>query len=59
MLNAAPPDAVLLTTPLLMPKLPYHTEGDQVATLLDNTGGLVSLPSDLRVCHCHTAARLS
>ena len=42
-----------------MPKSPYHKEGDQVATLMDNTGGLVSLPSDLRVCRYLTAAKLN
>ena len=43
-------DAVLLATPLLMPKWLCHKDGDQVATLMDHTGGLVTLPSDLRVC---------
>ncbi|GAB6026062.1 hypothetical protein CHUAL_012266 [Chamberlinius hualienensis] len=44
--------AVLVSTPLMMPKSNFHDKNELCVKLVDHAGGVVTLPSDLRVTFC-------
>ena len=43
--------AVPVPLPVLMPKSSVYHGADQLVQLMDQRGGLVTMPLDLRVCH--------
>ena len=53
--------AVRINTPLLMPRSPLYTAAASEANVcfMDRSGGLVSLPYDLRVRKAHSVALFS